>query len=159
MRRTTILSALFLLFAGMEVFAKAAEPVFMVGGLCPAGSARIRPWVLFEDRNGDGYFDFMTAGDCNGDVRGRPWNPSVDEAPFTPLETDIYIGQLPHDVANVSPDFSLSEESNGLYSWTIIERAGVAPGGGQEVCRVTRNASGVLSTTCTPNEGYEGDLQ
>lgn len=159
--RTITLTAILLAFVGTELLAKAAEPQFMVGGLCPPGSSRTRPWILMEDQNGDGYYDFMTAGDCNGDVRGRPWNPSVDELPFTPMETDIYYGRLPNEVANVHPDLSFTEEPNGLYSWLIIERVSITPGGmpgfGTEVCRIGRDADGVLSTTCPPMNGDGGE--
>lgn len=127
--------------------AKALAPLIVTGPDCPAGSARTVPWIMFEDRNGDGAYDFIIAGDCNGDVRGRPWQPNIQADPFVPTSADVPIGALPPGVVGISPELGFHEEASGLYSWTLVERT-IEPGGGAEVCRIVRDADMGLSTTC-----------
>jgi hypothetical protein len=151
-----LLIAAFILFAASaSVWAKAMPPLLVVGPECGAGSARANRWVMFEDRNGDGTYDFVLRGDCDGNVSGRPWEGNVQADPWMPSTEDVLIGHLPVGVTGVThDDISMHEESSGLYSWTIVERVPT----GTEVCRIQRNAAMVLSCTCPPDDG-EGGLE
>lgn len=158
-KRLFTVALVFFAVVGAEALAKALEPLIALGPYCAAGSARGRTFLVFEDRDGDGGYDFITSYDCNGDVRGRPWNASMEEDPFIPLPTDKYIGHLPDDVVGASYEFIFNREQTGLYSWEVIERtSGLTPTSGIEVCRTSRNVNMELTCTCPPNQDGGEDL-
>lgn len=126
--------------------AATAAPPVLITGTCPPGSIRLTKWIMFEDLNGDGNYDWVVAADCDGSVRGRAWRTMAD--PFDPTIDDIPIGQLPVGVASVNPDLHYDQLPSGLYSWTVTERLP----SGAEVCSYTRTMTMQLTSTCPPPE-------
>jgi hypothetical protein len=128
-------------------FAGTAAPPMLISGACPSGSARATKWILFEDLNGDGGYDWVVAGDCDGSVRGRPWRAMSD--PFDPTAEDIIIGQLPAGLANVNPELHYDRLPTGNYSWKVTERLS----SGAEACSHERTNAMELTSTCPPPAG------
>lgn len=151
MKAVIYLALVLLTAAPALALAKALEPTVMLGPACGPGSARNRQFLVFEDRDGDGGYDFITAYDCNGDVRGRPWGSVHEsEAPWIPLQTDFYFGHLSNDVVSINRSLSYTELPSGLYTWTLTEYGGTGagPGPGVELCSSGRNSNGNLWSTC-----------
>jgi hypothetical protein len=146
MRRTIQIICVLAVLLGIHAFAFAATalPPTIITGSCPSGSARATKWIMFEDLNGDGTYDWVVAGDCDGSVRGRPWRVMAD--PFDPTSDDLVIGQLPVGIAAVNPDLHSTQLPNGLYAWTLTERTS----NGAEVCRYERTDAMELTSTCPP---------
>ncbi len=145
------LTAIFASFvlAATAFAATAAQPVMIVGSACPAGSARAYKWVVFEDHNGDGQYDYIIQGGCDGSVVGRNWDVQSD--PFEPTSGDILIGRMPAGIVGVNPQLVMSmQQPDGLYTWTLVEYAST----GAEACRYERNAAQELASTCPPDGNF-----
>ena len=158
MRKAFGVSVLMLLAVPALALAKAATPLLVTGPACGPGSATAYPWILFTDTDGDGGYDFMTAGDCNGDVRGRPWNPSIDQYPFVPQPNDVYYGRVPEGTIGVHPSLSYEETPAGLYTWDV-SLVSIGPGGASEVLRVSCDAHMSISMACQPDNGSSEELE
>lgn len=128
--------------------AAAAPPLVVVGPGCAAGSARVSPFMVFEDRNGDGAYDYITAFSCDGSSAGWPWTPG-SVTPFTPPDNAIPVGVQPTCAMNTTYTFTSAYDTpSGLYTWTVTERnPAVGPGPGIIVSVVKRNASGSMSVS------------
>ncbi len=136
---TTVLAATLLA-------ATALPPLLVNGPACPKGSARTNKWIVFEDRDGNGSYDFVIAGDCDGTVRGREWRVSSD--PFDPTPGDIAVGQLPANVSVApTPDLSYTQLPSGLFAWTVTERAT----DGTVICTYDRGVDMSLVSSCPPD--------
>jgi hypothetical protein len=138
-----IVAALFI--ATALVAATALPPLLVNGSACPKGSARTNKWLVFEDRDGNGTYDFVIAGDCDGTVRGREWRVVGD--PFDPTTGDIAIGKLPANVSVANPDLSYTQMPSGLFAWTVTERAT----DGTVVCTYERGVDMLLTSSCPPD--------
>lgn len=153
MKRFVLIAAF--LFCAAQCVAEAlpACPVLITFEACPGGSKRAYPWLLYEDRNGDGFYDYVTAGSCDGTTASRPL-PSVTANPFDPTEYDVPLGELPQGagVDSVGVYGVHVASGTGLYAWTVTEyHQGVA------VCTYGRNDAGALASTCPPE--YLGMLE
>ncbi|MBS1910822.1 MAG: hypothetical protein JST22_02435 [Bacteroidetes bacterium] len=147
--RLSLTAAVVLAVTATAAVAATALPPLLVTGACPAGSARATKWCLFEDLNGDGIYDWVDFGDCDGVVRGHSWSVSGD--PFERHPDDVLIGQLPAGIVDVAPDLSYTQQPGGLYSWTVTERIPT----GVVVCVHSRNADMVLGSTCPPDNNLD----
>lgn len=120
--------------------AAARDPELIVGSACGAGSKRTHPWMLFEDRNGDGYFDHVVTGACDGSTAERDFSVMPSD-PWTLLPGDVAVGHLPSNA--VADSIVLNEahisSATGLFVWTATEYYA-----GNIVCAYTRNESGAL---------------
>lgn len=120
--------------------AAAKDPELIVGSGCPAGSKRTHPWMLFEDRNGDGYFDHVVTGACDGSTAERDFNVMPSD-PWTLSPGDVPVGNLPSNA--VASSIVLNEahvvSSTGLFVWTATEYHE-----GNIVASYTRNEAGAL---------------
>jgi hypothetical protein len=149
----------FVLVAAMAtaLIADMAAPTIMIlGEPCGPGAARQNPWFCFEDRDGNGFYDFVTAGDCNGDVRGRPMRVNEKPGdPFAPMPGDTRIGKLPPGTFSKSAELITAVQPDGSHTWAIVERDGA----GLEVCRTTRNLDMSFGCTCPSDENDDGDLK
>lgn len=133
--------------------AAAADPMLVKLEPCPSGSKRPVPWLLYEDRDGDGYYDYVTAGGCDGTTKGRPLG-NVMTDPFAPTPDDSPLGRLPQGaiIDSVAAHSIGMPPGGSLYTWTVTEYYH-----GTAVCSYSRTASGALTTTC-PDGGEFGAL-
>lgn len=100
------------LFAGIGV--QAATPV-LIPFSCPGGG---QGWTVFEDRNGDGNFDWQTTRHCNGQISAGTWPPTTPPPPPS----------NPRGIVTTSPpvsiDFSYQSCESTLYRWEVTEKDG-----------------------------------
>lgn len=89
----------------------AATPV-LIPYSCPGGG---QGWTVFEDKNGDGNFDWQTTRKCDGSIYESSWPP-----PAPPPD--------PRGVVTTSPpasiDFSYQSCESYGNSWTVTEKDG-----------------------------------
>lgn len=131
--RNAIIAGIIALFSIGTAWANtAAKPIFVPGEDCPPGSAVKNPWVVFEDRDGNGLYDYKTTMSCDGTLR---WGP---------LSSITEHGHLPVGVIGLHSQFSYSVCGNQLYSWQVV----LLDDNDVEVCRVEVNCSQFQSTTC-----------
>lgn len=126
--------------------ATAKDPELLVGSACATGSARTHPWMLFEDLNGDGYFDHVTVGLCDGSTSARDF----DVMPLDPWQLapgDTAVGGLPPNViCNAVALHDVHMPSSGtMFAWTLTESYQGTP-----ICSCGRSDAGAFSTSCPP---------
>gem|GEM_PF-6482809 len=136
----TAVCALFIAAAGRTAAAPAA-PMF-VPTLCPPGSPIRSSWTVYEDRNGDGYYDHATALSQTGRiVDGLVGNVGTA------------IGQLSTETGAATSTFTAVVLADGRYTWKV-EIVGVS---GAAVCRVeTTGAGSEMLTSCTCSAQPQG---
>lgn len=132
MRRVyACLAALFLLGTAFPHFlsAEAAQPPLLVMGPSCEGAdcgpdqepVRQQSFVLFEDRDGNGSYDYYTRFGCCGVSYQGPWHSSIDPwdpAGGTPIST------LPQGPYETYPSLSYTGSFTlmGGYTWTLKEK-------------------------------------
>lgn len=148
MRRLVMVTLAALVVLQTMVLALPAQPILVVMSACPAGSKRPYPWLLYEDRDLDGCYDFVTVGGCDGSAASRPLG-STSSDPLQPTQWDVVIGQLGGNagIDSVALHGIHLVSGSGFYAWTVTEYSG-----GMAVCSYTRNDNGALFSTCPPEE-------
>lgn len=123
-----LLFSLMILGSSSAVGETAAPPLLVVGPACtqmPDGPPPVRPFafVVFEDRNGDGAYDFYIRYGCNGVAYEGAWNPQVQTDPFSD-GNGIPIAALPSGTDQVYYDlhYTGSLTITGGYMWTLDEK-------------------------------------
>lgn len=127
--------------------ATAKEPQLITGEPCAAGSKRAVPWILFEDLDGNGHYDHMTVGFCDGSVSHRGFSVMPAD-PWQHEPGDTAVGQLPPTAApsdTIAFNSASVSSATGLWIWTATEYHQGTP-----VCSYSRTETGVITTTCPP---------
>jgi hypothetical protein len=111
-----------LLVATGTLLAEAIQPLLVTGPACGAGSARTYSYVIFEDRDGDGNYDWIISAACSGTISGAPWNGSTQQDLFGGGGDPF--GQIPVGDGQVTPPtiwVSPTSGPGGFYTWTVTE--------------------------------------
>lgn len=118
-----LLWAILILSNGSGMIAGTAlPPQEVVGPSCPPGGKRQHSTMVFEDRDGDGTYDYWIKYFCNGKANQGSWNPNEqidwDESDGTPL------GELPAFPGGpVYIEMTIDgTDPLGRYIWTIREK-------------------------------------
>ncbi|MBK8912568.1 MAG: hypothetical protein IPM61_14715 [Chlorobi bacterium] len=143
--KSFVVAAIIALAVGIPntVFAalKPLAPLMVLGPECPPSSKLKNGFMLFIDSNGDGNYDYVVNGTCDGRVRGAVWDGSVSAPPDR--EWGIP-GSGPFRAEVTS-----SQCSNERYSWELSFINTIT---GESSCSISSDCSGVISSTCeTPS--------
>jgi hypothetical protein len=101
-----ILTALILGTTVYTGYAAALAPLLVTGSACSGGGT---VWTVYEDRNGDGTFDYRTRHDCDG---------SITAGIFDNVTTPTHLCDFPTGIA-VDYTLTTSLQSSGLYDWGL----------------------------------------
>jgi len=123
--------ALIFLGAFSSGYAVTAPPLFVPGPVCiTTGNVPAEKWIVFEDRNGDGAYDYFTTGGCDRTVIGSRWS-AAGPGPLIPGDDAVALCTFP-SVGAVTYGLSSVQRPDGLYDWKL---------------QVTRNSDNVLIGT------------
>jgi hypothetical protein len=88
-----------------------AEP-YLYKWICPIDSKDLRGWKVYEDTNGDGYYDTVTEKDCSGYISRRPIEGNIGPS--------LDIGYAPEVLNPSNPVFV-----NNLQKWAVVQKDSV----------------------------------
>lgn len=118
----------------------AAQPQKVIGPACDPGQTREHSYMIFEDRDGDGNYDYWIKYFCNGKVHEGEWDP---EDMIGWEEGGTPIGTLPSLAEKVYLDLEITGTApNGSYTWIAREKR---RSDGALIAVTTRHANGSLT--------------
>lgn len=159
------LAALTVLFLSGTAFSNAAfaetaqPPLLVMGPTCETADCgpdqqpvRQQSFVVFEDRDGNGSYDYYTRFGCCGISYQGPWNSSID--PWNPAG-GTPIATLPMGSYETYPSLSYTGSFTlmGGYTWTLKEKK---VSDGALVAEWSRNPDGSFAWVFHPVGNAQG---
>lgn len=117
-----------MLFPHAVLAETAKPPLLVMGPSCESAECgpdqepvRQQSFIVFEDRDGDGTYDYYTRFSCCGISYQGPWNTSIN--PWDPIN-GTPIGTLPNGPYESYPSLSTTGSFTlaGGYTWTLKEK-------------------------------------